>query len=1031
MANVVEILIKAVDQTSTTLRGVSGALEGNAAAWRTVGLAVGAVGTAIVAGIGAAVFATAAYANEIKRAAAATGIGVEALQKLRYAAEQNETSVEDLENGLKFLSKALLEAQDPTSDQAKLFSQLGIKTRGAGGEIRSTSDLLPEIADRMEQVGTKAERDAIAFGLMGRSGNAMIPMLVQGGTEIKRLGDEAQRLGGVMSSEAIEKADAFGDSLNTMKTAVRGAATAIGTAIMPALTGMVQRVTEIIGRFSVWMQQHPQLTALIVRVAAVLGGLLIVIGGVMVASAALGAIWAFITSPITIIIGLVLGLAVALNALGKQTQHIGLMFSGLSDILQGKFAEGWEKIKQGAAATWNGVSEDIKKVVGTVTGVWKQGTQVVSTAHNAMTGNIKVDIGSLKTKTKEYHNEALENALKRFDAETKIQRTSVQDQIRELERIRDRYARTQEERRAINAKIAELEDRIHEERKKQADELIRKMEQVARKMEEDHRKEMQLLFTALDRRKELGQLTIQDEIQVLEAILNAQTSASEAVRERFRLDAEEESALRHRVALLKKQLIDKDVEDTKAAAEKKKQYEKDLLEFQILSGQVTLDAKLAYIARELDELEKKRAAGTITEQDYQAAILALRNDEFKTWQQIVANMIEETKKRAEKTKGLTEEEAEANRQAAAVSLLAWLETHQDLITKFPILAKVIRAAASDIAEGNKDSANKTKGAWQTAMDGILGVAKVAFAGIIQGKFDVLEIAKGVTSVMLNLWSTFFETVVKTGGNWAKAIQLVFGSVTNAAIAGMLLLASVGYTKKKQKQAAQQQAAEEARRLAETLREFELAGFKVAERTKEWAAKMQGALTALRGTLTAALTEGFKTETLNDAFTAWENFTKKLREDVFTKVRDGLIQALIRTTIYQQALAPLFQAIQEAIEETSETGIFDPAKLQAKLGPAIALFNAMIGTMQPLFDVVMGILKNVGGSIGAFQHGGIVTRPTLALVGEAGPEAIMPLGMLGRAMVFNVTFTGPVLGTPSQARQFAQELAPYLQEEAAR
>jgi phage-related minor tail protein len=41
----------------------------------------------------------------------------------------------------------------------------------------------------------------------------------------------------------------------------------------------------------------------------------------------------------------------------------------------------------------------------------------------------------------------------------------------------------------------------------------------------------------------------------------------------------------------------------------------------------------------------------------------------------------------------------------------------------------------------------------------------------------------------------------------------------------------------------------------------------------------------------------------------------------------------------------------------------------------------------------------------FAKGGVVTKPTLGLVGEAGPEAVIPLsqaGALGGGMVVNVT-----------------------------
>ena len=60
-------------------------------------------------------------------------------------------------------------------------------------------------------------------------------------------------------------------------------------------------------------------------------------------------------------------------------------------------------------------------------------------------------------------------------------------------------------------------------------------------------------------------------------------------------------------------------------------------------------------------------------------------------------------------------------------------------------------------------------------------------------------------------------------------------------------------------------------------------------------------------------------------------------------------------------------------------------------------------------------------------GGIVTRPTLAMVGEAGPEAVIPLGR-GRAArptppVVNLTVNiqGPVTGTRDLALELREEL----------
>ena len=80
-----------------------------------------------------------------------------------------------------------------------------------------------------------------------------------------------------------------------------------------------------------------------------------------------------------------------------------------------------------------------------------------------------------------------------------------------------------------------------------------------------------------------------------------------------------------------------------------------------------------------------------------------------------------------------------------------------------------------------------------------------------------------------------------------------------------------------------------------------------------------------------------------------------------------------------------------------------------LKPLIPIFQVLAMTLQPivaLFDLlaqgIQFILDKIGGggadasglSLTPFASGGIVNGPTPALVGEAGPEAIIPLSQLG-------------------------------------
>jgi hypothetical protein len=102
---------------------------------------------------------------------------------------------------------------------------------------------------------------------------------------------------------------------------------------------------------------------------------------------------------------------------------------------------------------------------------------------------------------------------------------------------------------------------------------------------------------------------------------------------------------------------------------------------------------------------------------------------------------------------------------------------------------------------------------------------------------------------------------------------------------------------------------------------------------------------------------------------------------------------------------------------------------------MAPINAITGAVS---SVAGGISNAVGGVIHAFASGGIVNGPTLALVGEAGPEAIIPLSAFnggpslagaggfgsGGNIVINIA---SLVGTDAQsATKFANAIATQIQ-----
>ena len=114
---------------------------------------------------------------------------------------------------------------------------------------------------------------------------------------------------------------------------------------------------------------------------------------------------------------------------------------------------------------------------------------------------------------------------------------------------------------------------------------------------------------------------------------------------------------------------------------------------------------------------------------------------------------------------------------------------------------------------------------------------------------------------------------------------------------------------------------------------------------------------------------------------------------------------------------------------------------------IGTINAMVNGLNSVFDSanftrtfanpITGTEYTVGmdlsgwdiPNIPALAEGGIVTGPTLALIGEAGPEAVVPLdkggGMGG---TYNMTFNLSGLTDRSDKRQYAQEISRLIQQE---
>ena len=201
--------------------------------------------TAAAAALVGAVKSAADYGDQLDNMSQRTGVAVEELAKLQYAAKLSDTSSEALGKGIGNLSKLMVAAAGGAEESSKLFEKFGINLRNADGTIRGTSDVLYDLADVFATMPDGPQKTALAMEFFGKKlGQELIPLLNQGSEGLKAMADEAERLGLGLNAEQAKAAADFNDNLDRLGQLSRGVAVSIGNALIPALNNMLAKLND-------------------------------------------------------------------------------------------------------------------------------------------------------------------------------------------------------------------------------------------------------------------------------------------------------------------------------------------------------------------------------------------------------------------------------------------------------------------------------------------------------------------------------------------------------------------------------------------------------------------------------------------------------------------------------------------------------------------------------------------------------------------------------------------------------------------
>jgi hypothetical protein len=266
-------------QTAQTLRGkIGGAIDAVRAGFNGGG---GSGGQGLIAslatvrngllalGAGAAVHGVRRLVDnigDVKDAAARLGVSTDDFQRLNLLATQSSTSVEGL--GTAFRTLATL-AVNPTKESAAAFAKLGVSTKGANGQVKTSQELFFDVGEALSGVANETERSALAQQILGRSAQQLKPIFASG-TEAFRAQRAALASMNVISADTIDQAEALGDTWTTIGPSLLAASEPLLKLLIPGLVKLTEWLIKGIEVGGKWLKNTDLTSAGLTLLAAVL-----------------------------------------------------------------------------------------------------------------------------------------------------------------------------------------------------------------------------------------------------------------------------------------------------------------------------------------------------------------------------------------------------------------------------------------------------------------------------------------------------------------------------------------------------------------------------------------------------------------------------------------------------------------------------------------------------------------------------------------------------------------------------------------
>lgn len=180
--------------------------------------------------------------DKIGKVSTKIGVGVEALQKMRFAGQLTGVEITTMDMALQRFTRRTAEAAVGTGEAKAAFKELGIDAKRF---IRLPLERrMIELADAFAKVENKQTRLRLAFKLFDSEGAALVSTLGGGSDALQDMFAQAQKAG-IFTAEDIAKAEAANDAILRISKTLEFIAGKIAIELSPAIDKLTNSLQKL------------------------------------------------------------------------------------------------------------------------------------------------------------------------------------------------------------------------------------------------------------------------------------------------------------------------------------------------------------------------------------------------------------------------------------------------------------------------------------------------------------------------------------------------------------------------------------------------------------------------------------------------------------------------------------------------------------------------------------------------------------------------------------------------------------------